>query len=314
MWMEDRAGSGSGQRVSAHANRCDGVVRPAPYTDRFIDVDGLRVHYLDYGTAGSPAVLCVHGAGANAHWFDFVAGGLSADYHVLAVDLPGHGDSRWADPAAYTIQRYAAAIAEMVELLDLREFTLIGHSMGGTISLVYAAEHPGRAARLIVVDSTLHLRREQVALLRDLGSRPPASYATSDEFIDHYRIGPAGTSAPPEIFRHVALHSGRPGADGRWRHKFDRKVYAMRVTFDGLPYWSKIAIPSLLVKGARSHNITTEVLRQVKQRCAHVELTEVCNTGHHVMLDAPREFERAVREFLPGNGAGKHAQAETSQR
>ncbi len=106
-------------------------LQPAPYASRFVDAGGLRLHYLDYGTAGRPTMLCVHGGAAHAHWFDFVAPGFSAGYHVRAMDLRGHGDSAWAEPPAYTYERYASDLAEVVEKLDLRDFVLIGHSMSG---------------------------------------------------------------------------------------------------------------------------------------------------------------------------------------
>ena len=65
---------------------------PAPYTDHFIDVGGIKLHYQDFGTAGKPPMLCIHGSAAHGHWFDFVAAGFTNDYHVIAPDMRGHGD------------------------------------------------------------------------------------------------------------------------------------------------------------------------------------------------------------------------------
>ena len=86
------------------------ALKPAPYTDRYVSVGGLKLHVQDYGTAGKPQMLCVHGSAAHAHWFDFVASGLNDEYHVLAPDQRGHGDSEWdlsAHPE-YNYDRYAA--------------------------------------------------------------------------------------------------------------------------------------------------------------------------------------------------------------
>ena len=66
---------------------------PEPFEDRFIEANGVRLHYLDYGTAGLTPMLCLHGGAVNAHWFDFVAAGFTASYHVRALDQRGHGDS-----------------------------------------------------------------------------------------------------------------------------------------------------------------------------------------------------------------------------
>jgi hypothetical protein len=67
------------------------ALKPAPYTDRYVSAGGLNLHVQDYGTAGKPQMLCVHGSAAHAHWFDFVASGLNDEYHVLAPDQRGHG-------------------------------------------------------------------------------------------------------------------------------------------------------------------------------------------------------------------------------
>ena len=77
----------------------------------------MRLHYLDYGTAGSTPMLCLHGGAVNAHWFDFVAAGFTDRYHVRALDQRGHGDSAWAEPPDYSYERYAADVTEIVEKL-----------------------------------------------------------------------------------------------------------------------------------------------------------------------------------------------------
>src|SRR5690242_9103922 len=103
----------------------------ASYTDGYVAVAGLRLHYLDYGQRGRPTLLCLHGGAAHAHWYDFVASELSRDFHVVVLEHRGHGDSAWSSPADYSYERCAADIAEFAEKLDLRDFTLVGHSVGG---------------------------------------------------------------------------------------------------------------------------------------------------------------------------------------
>jgi len=284
--------------ASASINAPEAGLRPAPYTSGFVEAGGLQLHYLDYGTAGRPPMLCVHGGAAHAHWFDFVAADLSMDHHVRAIDQRGHGDRAWADPPNYSYERYAADLAEVVDRLDLHHFTLIGHSMGGMVSLVYAATYPGRVARLIVVDTTMHMAEERIAAMHSRGNRQGSTYASREAFLARYRLLPAGTTAAPDIVRHLAQNGGRPAADGTWRHKFDRNVYATRVRLNGLPYWNQIGIPALLVKGGRSERITPEISAEVLARCPHAELAEVAHADHHVTLDNPSGFVHAVRAFL----------------
>ena len=284
--------------MTAGIERPEGGFQPAPYTNREVEAGGLHLHYLDYGTPGRPPILCVHGGAAHAHWFDFFAPGFTADYHVRALDLRGHGDSEWMDPPAYRYQLYASDLAEMIDKLDLRDLILLGHSMGGMVSILYVAAHPERVRALIIVDSTLRMTEDRVTLLRDVGSRPGSSYASREEFLKRYRLRPAGTTAAPEIIRHLAEHGGRQLPDGRWTHKFDRHVYAQRDPIDSIPYWSRIAIPTLLVKSSRSNRLSQEILAEVRTRCPQVELAEVPHSDHHVFLDNPAGFERVVKAFL----------------
>ncbi|HEX3169334.1 MAG TPA: alpha/beta hydrolase, partial [Burkholderiales bacterium] len=200
------------------------VPQAAPYQDRSIDVAGLKLHYQDYGTAGKTPMVCVHGGAASGHWFDFVALDFRAEYHVLALDQRGHGDSQWAPTADYTYERYAADLDEFASKLNLRDFVLIGHSMGGAVALTYAALHPGRLARLVIVDTTLHMTPDRIAKLREVGTRPGRTYATREEFVSRFRLRPADSSALPEVLRHLANHAAQKNSDGTWGHKFDRDV------------------------------------------------------------------------------------------
>ena len=272
--------------------------QPATYTSHYIEVGGFRLHYLDYGTTGRSPILCVHGGAAHAHWFDFFAAGFVAEFHVLALDFPGHGDSQWMNPPDYTYELYAADLAELVDKLDLRDFVLIGHSMGGLVSLLYTASYPGRTRALIIVDSTLRMPEDRVAMLRNIGNRPGRRYATHAEFLSHYRLRPNGTTAAPEIIHHLAERGGRQLPDGTWTHKFDRNVYAQRTSLDGISHCRQITIPMLVVKGGRSPRVTPQLIAEAQVQCPTLELAEVPHADHHVFLDNPPGFERVVKEFL----------------
>ncbi len=279
------------------------TLQPASYTDHTVEVAGLKLHVQDYGTAGKPAILCVHGGAAHAHWFDFIAAGLNADYHVRAIDQRGHGDSEWDKSAVpdYSYQRYAADLNEVVEKLELRNFILVGHSMGGVVSTVYAGTYPGRAKAFILIDSTISMPPERIANMNAVGNREGRSYADRQEFLANYKVRPAGSVAAPEVIGHLAANSGRQFSDGRWRYKFDRNVYAKRERMDSFPYWNKIKIPSLLIKGDRSARISPDIIAEVKSRAPQVEVSEVANSDHHVTLDNPHGFVRALQEFINKN-------------
>jgi pimeloyl-ACP methyl ester carboxylesterase len=272
--------------------------KPASYTDRTVEIGGLEIHYQDFGTAGKPALVCLHGGAANGHWFDFVAAGFTPDHHVLALDQRGHGDSAWASPPAYSYDDYAADLDKVAAKLDLRDFTLIAHSMGGMVAMVYAATYPGRMKKLVVVDTSINLSEERLSAMREVGNRGGSSYETKEALIARYKLRPGNSLAPLEIQHYIGGHSARQFPDGAWRHKFDRGVYAMRETKDGMPCWDKIKVPALLVRGDRSPRISPQIHAAVKARAPQVELATVANSDHHVTLDNPTGFVEAVRPFL----------------
>jgi esterase len=276
------------------------AVKPAPYTDRYVEIAGLKLHLQDYGTAGKPPMLCVHGSAAHAHWFDFVAPGFTADYHVLAPDQRGHGDSEWdrSPEPDYTYARYAADLHELTEKLDLRDFILIGHSMGGLVSIVYAATYPGRAKAFIMIDSSVNMSADRIASMNAVGNREGSSYPDQGEFVANFKIRPSGSSATPDIVRHLGTYSGRQFEDGRWRSKVDRNVYARREFKNLFPYWDNIKIPALLMRGDHSQRISPEVVAGVRARAPQVEVDEVAGCDHHVTLDNPLGFVEVASKFL----------------
>lgn len=270
----------------------------ATYSDHYVEAGGLRFHYLDYGTAGKPVMLCIHGSAAHAHWFDFVAPGFTSDYHVLSLDLRGHGDSAAVDPPQYHYNDYAADLNNFVQALDLRDFALVGHSMGGAVTLFYLASHPGRAAKYVLIDTAVNLSASRIAEMRNIGSRPGRDFATKQEVIDRYQLRPGHSQAARDVVRYIASHSIRQNPDGTWRYKFDRNVYATREPYDGNVLWDRVKIPTLLVRGDHSKRITDEVFQDVKKRCPQAELVEVAHSDHHVTLDNPQGFVNAVKPWL----------------
>src|SRR5258708_38089066 len=119
--------------------------------DRFVTVNGLRLHVLDSG-GDKPALILLHGIARHAHTFDHIAGEFSQSYRVLAVDMRGHGDSAWSPDGAYLVEDYVRDLEGLVEQLRLTNVTLLGNSTGGRVAQVYAGLHPRNVAKLVVED------------------------------------------------------------------------------------------------------------------------------------------------------------------
>jgi esterase len=114
----------------------DEIVLPA---DHDVVVDGLRLHYLDWGRSGAPPLLFLHGGCLTAHTWDLVCLTLRADFHCLALDQRGHGDSEWSPVLDYSPDAHVRDIRGLIELLGLERPILVGHSLGGLNAMILAA-------------------------------------------------------------------------------------------------------------------------------------------------------------------------------
>ncbi|HXV80320.1 MAG TPA: alpha/beta hydrolase [Candidatus Binatia bacterium] len=110
------------------------MTTPSKPTSKFVTVNGLRLHYLDWGNAGAPPVVCVHGYTSSAQAFNALARQLQDRFHVIAPDVRGHGESAWSPAGEYQFTDQVSDLAEFVDQLGLVRFTLIGTSMGGIIA------------------------------------------------------------------------------------------------------------------------------------------------------------------------------------
>lgn len=121
--------------------------------EAFYSVDGLRLRYLEWGNRQAEPIVVVHGFSSTADAWANVGEVLAADYHVIAPDLRGHGESAWDPRERYADEQLAADVRVLVQQLALPPFTLIGHSMGGAVAFTYAATYPEDVMRLVIEDS-----------------------------------------------------------------------------------------------------------------------------------------------------------------
>src|SRR5262249_42028756 len=142
----------------------DDVVLP---DERGVAVNGLRLRYLDWGTIGKRPILFLHGGALTAHTWDLCCLALRADYHCLALDQRGHGDSDWAPDADYSIASQRQDIRGFAAALGLDGFVLVGMSMGAINGLAYAIAYPETLSALVLIDAGPHLRRPGSRRIRD---------------------------------------------------------------------------------------------------------------------------------------------------
>src|SRR4030042_5227817 len=120
--------------------------------EKYLDVNGIRLHYLDWGNYKLQPILLLHGFMAHAHVWDDFGQNFRTRYHVIALDQRGHGETQWCEDGAYSIYDHFSDIVCFVEILGLRDLILIGHSMGGRNALFYTACNPNMVEQLILAD------------------------------------------------------------------------------------------------------------------------------------------------------------------
>ena len=270
--------------------------------DRFVDANGLRFHYLEWGNPANPTVLMLHGVSQQAHSWDFISLPLSPDYHVLSLDQRGHGDSDWATDGDYTLESMIADLDAIVPALGLDggKFHLMGHSMGGRNSFVWASKHPGALRSLTIVDTgpeTISRGRQRIQRFQKL----PDNLDTLDEFADRIQ---EYTGRTREQVLGALKYSIRQGTDGKWTWKYDRVIRegGRRENAWDPEYlwqcWSRIDCPALVTRGDRSDVFANEVLQRMGREIADCTTVTVSNAGHLVQGDNPSEFLAAARPHL----------------
>src|SRR2546428_6491633 len=138
----------------------------------FLTVNGLRLHYLDWGNAGAPPVVCVHGYTSSAQAFSAPARLFQDRFHFVVPDVRGHGESDWSRTGEYQYGDQVGDLAALVDQLGLTQFTLVGTSMGGIIAMAYAAVHHQRLVRLVINDIGPDAESGSQRITEMVGARP----------------------------------------------------------------------------------------------------------------------------------------------
>jgi len=267
-------------------------------TSRHLEIDGLKFHYLDWGGDGPPLVM-LHGLTGHARTWDHTAAGLSARYHVYALDQRGHGDTGWAP--GYGIPAMLGDLLGFLDALQLPVVTLMGLSMGGIVAYQFTAAHPERVSRLVVLDIGPEIApagARQVA----------ASLASSDVFgsVDEAvaRARAANPRPTDASLRYRVSHNLRPLADGTFTFKWDNALREPGAIRDGLSpdqrwaAWNSVSCPVLLVRGDDSDILAPETAERMVADNPRVSLVVVPDCGHSITLDRPQSLLDAVDPWL----------------
>jgi len=284
---------------------------------RYFETRGLRLHYLDWGGEG-PVVILAHGLLEHAHAFDRLAPLLrDAGYHPVALDWRGHGDSDWGGAGAYYhFAEYVADLGFLVRHLG-GQVCLVGHSMGGNVSLQYAGTEPERVLAMVNIEG-----------LGPPGADFSVAPATFAKWIDDHvqvegrilrpfareaaerRLHEGFPLLDESAARHMVLHGTR-SVDGGYLWKYD----PVHRTTSPQPYysqqawefWKRVECPMLYVDGGSS-----AVAMSMAEIAGRVEATgaqrvTLPGVRHHPHLECPEDLAVLIADFFRKSAAGGKA-------
>jgi len=266
------------------------------YQDRLITVNGLRLHYLDWGSSDKPPFIMLHGISRVAHQFDHIATQFKNDYHVMAIDMRGHGDSAWSPDAAYLVEDYVKDLEGFVEQLNLSGLVLLGNSTGGRVVQVYAGLHPDRVARLIVEDVGPERPNDIAAAFQRQVQQEANGWASEDELVESLKRSNAKTPEP--ILRSYAHFGSKRRDDGRIVWKRDPNLARGFIETDLWRFVREIKTPTIYILGGASRIVPAETQQKLKETLPGVQIVVMPGLGHYPDQEATEEFLRIAKTFL----------------
>ena len=268
--------------------------------DRTVRANGMNFHYLEWGDPANPALVMLHGVSQQAHSWDLVSLALSPDYHVIALDQRGHGDTDWAADGNYSLDAMQADIDGVIDALGLNDFNLMGHSMGGRNSFIWASRHPETLRSLTIVDTGPETQRrgqDRIRQFRELPNNLDSLQEFAERVMEY-------TGRTEEQVLGALKYSIREMPDGKWAWKWDPET---RNRGRGDPAWpterlwecvEAVDCPSLVVRGSRSDVFAEETLAAMGQVMSDCTTETIKDAGHLVQGDNPVDFIAAAQGLL----------------
>ena len=270
-------------------------------TDHFVKVNGLNIHYLDWGGESNRNLLLAHGQGGHAHQWDYIARKLRQQFRVIAIDQRGHGDSDHSREG-YAASAFASDLAELAEALGIVPYDYCGSSLGGRNGIAYAGDHPNHLKRFVTIDYGPEMSVSSAK--RQIGgmNRRPLGWRSIDE---HVELSSAqNPRASKEHLQNAAVHGLRVNYAGKYVPKHDPEMFWINGSFGAreVPYlwdqWAKIRCPILEIKGSESDFLSAEILGRMRGLQPNMQLVEAPESGHSITADNPDFVLTELRRFL----------------
>ncbi len=282
------------------------------YSENYVEVDDVTLHYLEWGTPGATPVLLLHGYLDIAHgWVPF-AEQLQDDYHVVALNFRGHGMSGWGQGYSYLFFNYVYDIVQLLEHLKWDRFVLVGHSMGANCASVFAGTYPDRVSHLLLLEGfgvpgvTADEAPERLA--KHVDRRLPSLRKTNKVFetFDDVvaRIRKNNPRYPDGHAEMLAEHGAFQQEDGSWTWRFDANMRLPNPVMYNMEqfraFWKRIQAPTVQVIGTESYLAGFAVAEH--WNIPGMKMEEIEDAGHMIQHDNADALVTVFRSFLSEGG------------
>jgi pimeloyl-ACP methyl ester carboxylesterase len=284
-----------------------------PTTNSFIS-QRLKLNYVDWGNPIAPPLLLIHGGRDHCRSWDWVAEELRHDWHIIAPDLRGHGNSAWSPDGNYEMAAFVYDLAQLVHQLNLAPVTIVAHSMGGNIATRYTGLYPENVRKLVAIEGLgpspkIEAERDAIGIRtrfrkwiddkRGAAGRQPKRYPTLEAALE--RMKTENTYLTDEQARHLTIHGISRNEDGTWSWKFDNYLNiwaAFDMPRDDLQaIWAAISCPMLMMYGANSWASNPEKDGRISH-FSTARVIEFENAGHWLHHDQFDRFMDEIKAFL----------------
>lgn len=284
-----------------------------PTSQSFIS-QRLRMHYADWGNPDAPPLILQHGGRDHGRSWDWVAQELRKDWHIIAPDLRGHGDSAWVPDGGYTMDGFVYDFAQLVHTLGHEKVTIIAHSLGGNVATRFTGLYPDKVRKLVNIEGlgpsptvraeieatgTASRMRDWIEGKRKAAGRQPRRYPSLEAAFA--RMKEENGFLSDEQASHLTLHGAIRNEDGTYSWKFDPYLNVWAV--GDIPYseqeklWEAITCPMLLLYGTDSFASNPERDGRLKH-FSTARVIEYQDAGHWLHHDQFERFVADVRAFL----------------
>lgn len=287
--------------------------RHGPTSNSFIS-QRLRLHYADWGNPDAPPLILQHGGRDHCRSWDWVAEELSQDWHVIAPDLRGHGDSAWSPDGSYSMDNFVYDFAQLVHTLGHDQVTIVAHSLGGNIATRFTGLYPNKVRKLVNIeglgpspeerkqyeaDAIPDRLRQWIEDKRKAAGRLPRRYPSLEAA--YARMKEENSFLTDAQARHLTVHGASRNEDGTFSWKFDNYLNVWSAA--DLPnaaitaLWQAITCPVLLLWGKDSfaHSPASDGRLDYFSTARLIEYDDAGHWLHHDQFD---RFMADVRAFL----------------